>query len=93
MQNKNDQSDKGGGVVKVVRVVRCLRSDRVIEVVKVGRVVGLVCDLQNLKQIDPEQQVAKQLSQFANLQNELFATLICKKFVWKNNLQRSCPEQ
>ena len=79
MQNKNDQSDKGGGVVKVARVVRCLRSVRVIEVVRVGRVVGLVCDLQNLKQIDPEQQVAKQWSQFfANLQNKLFATTICK---------------
>ena len=58
MQNKNDQSDKGGGVVKVARVVRCLRSVRVIEVVRVGRVVGLVCDLQNLKQVDAEQQVA-----------------------------------
>ena len=55
-----------------------------IEVVRLVRVVGLVCNLQNLQQIEPDQQVVKQLSQFANLQNKLFATTICKK---------SCPKQ
>ena len=50
-----------------------------IEVVRLGRVVGLVCNLQKLQQIEPDQQVVKQLSQFANLQNNLFARTICKK--------------
>ena len=91
MQNKNDQSDKGGGggqSGQSSQMLEVFGSVRVIEVVRVGGVVRFVCNLQNLQQIDPEQQIVKQMSQFANLQNKLFATTICKKVIRNNNLSR-----
>ena len=89
MQHKNDQSDKGGGggeSGQSSQMLEVLVSVGVIEVVRVGGVVRFVCNLQNLQQIDPEQQVVKQMPQFANLQNKL---TICKnkKVFWNNNFR------
>ena len=89
MQHKNDQSDKGGGggeSGQSSQMLEVLGSVGVIEVVRVGGVVRFDCNLQNLQQIDPEQQVVKQMPQFANLQNKL---TICKnkKVFWNNNFR------